>query len=344
MESSFGHLMKVTKDFYLVSIGINEISDGIKNSKRFKIAILHLTFCAILNLILTLFSISNYFYSFLKADFLPGQFKIFVVGYTIIAFWILVIKIDMILAEIKWNLNSLKVFYFLINNIKSKHKLTDLNYNRLTILSRISQIILVNYGTPIAALSFMALIVLIAILSQKIIFILLAINLISYTLIAVIAFSCWICINLILSSYYKMRFDQINSSIKSIVPNDKCNVINKRREKQLINLIWKHKSISEEVYKLNLMFQWSAGVMSIVLSTDRVIAFYLLINFNNNILVNMLLSIGLCLIVIFGFGLTYLFSRQIKSAHQSDKLINSILCKFNMRLQFKFKVIEFSLK
>ena len=41
MESSFGHLMKVTKDFYLVSIGINEINYGIKNPKRFKISIMH---------------------------------------------------------------------------------------------------------------------------------------------------------------------------------------------------------------------------------------------------------------------------------------------------------------
>ena len=30
LEKSIGHLMKVAKDFYLISIGINEINDGIK--------------------------------------------------------------------------------------------------------------------------------------------------------------------------------------------------------------------------------------------------------------------------------------------------------------------------
>ena len=133
-----------------------------------------------------------------------------------------------------------------------------------------------------------------------------------------------------------MRFDQIHSSIRTIVSNG--NVINKRRERQLINLIDEHKSISNEIHKLNLMLRRSAGVMSIVLSTDRMIILHLFINFNNNIFVNVMLVATCCVLFVFGFGLTYLFSRQIKSAHQSDKLIYSTLCRFNMRLKFKFKV------
>ena len=44
-----------------------------------------------------------------------------------------------------------------------------------------------------------------------------------------------------------------------------------------------------------------------------------------------------------GFGLTYLFSRQIKSAHQSYGLINSIQSEFKMRIHLRFKVIKLKL-
>ena len=157
---------------------------------------------------------------------------------------ILVFKIDMILAEIKLNLSPLKVFYFLINDLKSEHKLNDFYYNRLAILSRIVQIGVFNTGAQMIAIISSGFSVFIAILSQKFIWILLTIYFLPSIIIAAITFSCWMCINLILFSYYKFRFDQIHSSIKSIIPNGKSNIINKRKEKQLIKLINEHKLLS----------------------------------------------------------------------------------------------------
>ena len=336
MENSLGHLMEVAKDFYLVSIGIDDIYNGIKNPKRFRVVILHLICFGFFTVIFNLFMISDYLYSLIKESFLPDNFRVFIIAIALSTIWISVIKIDMILAEIKLNLSPFRVFYFLIKNLKSKHKLIDLNYNRLVILSRLIQLGILDYGGPMAAIMIMGLCVLITILSQKFIWIFICICFLLTAIVGVVSFSFWMCINLIMFSYYKMRFDQIHSSIKSIVSNG--NVIHKRRERQLVNLIEEHKSVSNEIYKLNLMLRRSAGGMSIVLTTVRIMLFHLLINFNNNIFVNILLVTVSCLLFIFGFGLTYLFSRQIKSAHQSDKLIYSILCTFTMRLQYKFKV------
>ena len=336
MQSSLDHLMKVAKDFYYISIGSNEISDGIKNSKRLKVSILQLIYMLIGSMILHLFAISNYFYSLLHTDFLPGHFRILVIGSALASIMILAIKIDMILAEIKSNLSPLKVFYFLINNLKTKHKLTDLNYNRLAILSRIVLTVLLEYGVPISLELAIVFCVLIAILSQKLIWIFLSINFVPCVLLSGVIFTSWMCINFILFAYYTMRFDQIHSSIKSIVSNG--SFINKRREKQLINLFEEHKSVANQIHKLNSMLRRSAGVIAIELSTGRMMILYLLINYNNNFFVKLMLFNAFFIMLIFGFGLTYLFSRQIKSAHQSDKLIYSILCRFNMRLQFKFKV------
>lgn len=41
LQVSLSYLMNVMRDFYIISIGINEINYGIKNPKRFKISIMH---------------------------------------------------------------------------------------------------------------------------------------------------------------------------------------------------------------------------------------------------------------------------------------------------------------
>ena len=94
MEWSIGHLMKVAKDFYMVSMGINEINDGIKNPKRFRLIIWHIIYLPIFTLINHLFAISNYFYSLLKTDFLPGHFRRIVFGFALGILWFLVIWIS----------------------------------------------------------------------------------------------------------------------------------------------------------------------------------------------------------------------------------------------------------
>ena len=66
MEHSLGNMMEIAKSFFfVVSIGINEINDGIKNPKGIQVMILHIFYLGIFTLILNIF-ISNYLYSLLK--------------------------------------------------------------------------------------------------------------------------------------------------------------------------------------------------------------------------------------------------------------------------------------
>ena len=227
MKKSLDHLMEVAKDFHFISIGINEINNGINNSKRFRITILNAIFFGIITFVVSLISISSYHFSLLKENFLPDHFRIILLIYSFGFIWVLVIKIDMILAEIKFNLCPLKVFYLLINDLKSEHKLNTLNYNRLAIFSRSVQILLLDFGATMFGIISVGLSGLIAILSQKFIWIFFTICLSPCIILATTYASCWMCINLILSSYYKFRFDQTNSSIKPIITNGKSNIINK---------------------------------------------------------------------------------------------------------------------
>lgn len=337
MESSVGHLMEVSRNLYFISIGIDEIINGLKNRMRFQFSLLHIAYFGIFTFFLDLFSFSNYFYGFLKLEFLPDYFRINMSVYAIGFTWILGAKIDMMLAEIKSNLEPYKVFYFLINNVKSEHKLSDLNYNRLAILSRIILIGVLDYGTPIMEIIAIGLVILIGILSSKLIWILSAIYFAPALVIACLNFSCWICSVFIHFSYYKLRFHQIHHKIKSIIPNGKCSSLSKTSQTQLINLIQEHKDISNQIHKLNLMIRRAAGGLAIFLITDRIIVLYLLINYNNNAFVVVMLLCQFLMLFIVGFAITFLCSRQIKSANQSYELVQSILCRFNIKLPLRLK-------
>ena len=65
-----------------------------------------------------------------------------------------------------------------------------------------------------------------------------------------------------------------------------------------------------------------------------------MINVQNFLLVFIQIGIFIYCFV-FGFGLTYLFSRQIKSAHKSHNLILSSARKLKMRVSFRIKVIHY---
>ena len=82
--------------------------------------ILHLIYVATFTFIFNLIAASNYLLTFIKANFLPECFRLIIIGLGIGVFWILIVKIDVLLAEIKLNLSAFKVHY-LVNDSYSKH-------------------------------------------------------------------------------------------------------------------------------------------------------------------------------------------------------------------------------
>lgn len=118
---------------------------------------MHLIYFATFTLILNLIAASNYLFTFIKADFLPEYFRLIIIRFGIGMFWIFIVKIDILLAEIKLNLSPFKVFYYLMNDSYFKHKLNDSNFNRLAILARIILIMILDYFTLIIGIISMGL-------------------------------------------------------------------------------------------------------------------------------------------------------------------------------------------
>ena len=149
MKKCLETLSNAMKDYYVLPKGFDEIYKEINNAKRFKFYILVL----IVNWIATFYHLiwitSDYIWSKTDGAFLPDKVKVCLSMIVILHCFASILKTELILGQIKYNLSPLKVIYQLINNDKESHKLTDRNYNRLAILSRIVIIFMLNYAGPI---------------------------------------------------------------------------------------------------------------------------------------------------------------------------------------------------
>lgn len=149
LKNSIGTLSNTMKRFYILSIGFNEIWNGTKNPKRFKLSIF---FCIIMwiNVIWNfLIIIIHNFRSYFDNTFFPEYSK---TGIFILALVLTIdttIKTDLLFGEIDGNINALKVFQIIKINLKLFHQLTDKNYKRLAILSRIMIVIFLYYASPL---------------------------------------------------------------------------------------------------------------------------------------------------------------------------------------------------
>ena len=88
------------------------------------------------------------YWPLISGPYLPDFIKTDFIAVIMMMFFTAFCKTDFILGHIKYNLTPLKVFYHLKMDIKSRHKLTEKNYKRLAILSRIITVIMLNYASP----------------------------------------------------------------------------------------------------------------------------------------------------------------------------------------------------
>lgn len=125
MKNSLQALSNAMKNYYIISVGFNEIYNGIKKPKKFKMCIL----VCLINWITTFYHLiwisSDYFWSKTDGPFLPNKSRICYLGAVVLFFYIGIFKTDLALSEINSNLSPFKVFYPLMKDVEAIHKLTD---------------------------------------------------------------------------------------------------------------------------------------------------------------------------------------------------------------------------
>ena len=133
-ENSIKILSNAMKNFYIISIGFDEIYNEIKNSRRFIL-------CIILNLIMWfalswhLLLLTPQIWSMVNNEFLPDYLhtSIFIISAVLVL--AAVEKIDYLLAQTNAYIHIFNVFYNLSH--KTSHQLSDQNYKKLALYSQI---------------------------------------------------------------------------------------------------------------------------------------------------------------------------------------------------------------
>ena len=136
--------------------------------------------------------------------------------------------------------------------------------------------------------------------------------------------------------YYKLRFDQINDEIKSII--QKNDLIPFRDQIKLIRLIKKHNQLAEKTHQLNLGLRRSVSAFFIIISAILNLSLHLIVDANNSFETS-LYGQYIVLCIFAGFGVLLLFSMQIKAAHESSKYFYNILSRQRFLFRFQWKVM-----
>ena len=337
LKNSLKSFTEIAMKYFVISVNFDEIYHEYKNPKQFKKCVLVYVLTWFTTFYALSFVLSDGMYSLIDSPFLPDNFGILLLLAVFASTIILVGKTDLLLGEIKSNLNSFKIFYYLINDHKSKHKLTSANCKKLAILSRILEIFLIDYAIRFFII-FGILVFLKIVIECKTYVLQWSIILVFFPMYLIYVFTAvtLFFIFYILLLYYKLLFDQISHHFK-LIHDKKSLVINISKEKRLIKLIYQHNLASIKIHQINLLFRRTAAFVFIVFSFLKIISFYLII-YSDDIIITIVLVNLVIVVIIFGFGMSYLFSLQIKSAHQSYQTIHSFICKYKMRFYLKLKV------
>lgn len=354
LTNSLNHLENFTKKFYVLSVGFDEIYFRIENPRRFKISVLICAMFWLTKLFVVSLLSSNCMFSMMDIPSINIQFKKLLLLALSIVIFISVFKTDCLLAEIGNNLDALNVIYYLVKDKRDKHKLNDKNYKKLGILSRMSQLLLIDVASILILVGFVLFCTILAILSGKWFWISGTFIFTSVVITMIYTVTTITCLVMIIFAYYTMIFRQINDRIKSISnislmrtnqealfikKNNKIKSFGRIRENQLIHLINQHNQAAIEIHKMNLLIRKSLASLFVNFSFIKILSLYLIFHLSNAY-IKILLSLITFVPLIFLFGLTYMLTMQIKFAHQPLTLFQSIVCRYKTSLSTKLKVIK----
>ena len=343
LENSLEHLENFIKKYYVFSVVFNDIYYGNVNMKRFIIFIVNWAFGWFAVLYFLSFIFSDTMFSLMNVPSFSGErLKLLWLLEAMIFVLVAVVKTDILLGQIHYNLSPFKVIYYLMNDLKQLHKLNEKNYKKLAILSRSIQFLFMDCVTFVLVITVTLFMTKIAILSGKIFWIWGNITVILIIITSLTTATSSVCLAIIMLSYYTMIFDQINDEI-NLISNEKSTffkrrkIINKAKQKQVISLIHEHNLAAIEIHKFNLIIRRSVGCFFINFAMMKIISLYLVVNSNEFFTKLFLIEFNFVMLIA-GFTLSYLFSSQIKSAHQPLKAVHSIVSKYKMNLKLKLKV------
>ena len=213
------------------------------------------------------------------------------------------------MAELNGSISVLKVIYYLQEDIKSKHGLTNSNHKKLTILALILKAVLIL--SSISTFTIMSLTLLyISIMSKRITMLILTPFLIYILWSIILSLACSFILGFVVIYYYLLVFSQINYQNNMIYQNSKCFLTFLHRIRLYI-LINKHNLIAIQISKINFVIRRSLFAFYIGLALVQVIPVNIILK--SHIWFEKILYLsGLICIMVSGFIMPYCLSELAK--------------------------------
>lgn len=334
-SNSINYLFDFINKHNVMSVEIDDIYFGQKNSKRFFLCILN---CIFVWLFQVVFYYILVFHNWIfHHPNLPDQFEALIFCGVSLSLPIAVMKTVYLKIEINDNLSFLKFIYYLKQNWKRKHQLNDASFKKLCNLLIINNLFVIDLLTPSILITvFITLIHIYLITNSNTWLIMSPFILYNVYLQSITSASIGSIITISIL-YYKLLYDQINDKIKLIC---KSKLLTRIHRLSLFKAIQQHNLCSIQLNKMNLLFNLTAAIATVILSLNQLILINAIMNITSFYFNIALIFISI-MVFICNFILTYFFSLQIKSAHQSYQQLFSLI-KFKFSLPLKWQVNHYT--
>lgn len=330
INDPIANIFNYSVKYNVISVNIYDIFYRRKNKRKLIINSLNCACLWLSILITSLCLLTDDVLNYFENPMIPfDQIKQIFLLITSIYILVTVFKTDYLLEEKRNNLIRLKVFYHLILNDKSEHKLNAYNFKRYKNFVKSIDLILIRCGHPFMLLFILTLTF--VFLKSNLTIVIICLPLIIYSIFTYVTSSLSIAaLNLCLFVYQYMRLKQINNRMKIF------SKINKISPGIFIRLINEHNDISSEIDKLNLVFRKSYGVYNFLVCCILVFLLYLSI-YTKSIYYRLVFVICFAIFLSVFLVTGFLMEKLTNTAHQSYNLIYS-LSKRRLTYKIRFKV------
>ena len=329
------------KKFFLTSVDFFQIYHYKFNIIRYLICVLHFILMNFGLLIFLLIAINDSAYNLIDNTLLPTNFRfilLFLLSFLILS---ICVRLDILINEWTHRLRVFKVLYHFLGDDKKSIGLKEKNYEKLSILLKFIELIFLKGFAPLICFLLVFLFLLIAIKSNNFAFQLLTPLILYLVLMTASTLALIVLLGFLVFYYYKLLFDQINDGFKRIYKSS-SKIVPLKDQMRLIKLIGIHDLKAEEIQQMNQFFRKTLLLLFIFLALVQTIPLHLYIE-SDQLIYQIIFLVFLLIAMIFGFGVVFVLSMQIRSAHKPSKMIYCVFSRklhhHKINLHFKFKVI-----
>ena len=335
LSTTIKNIGKWITNWHLTSVDFTGILLNEFNTKKYCFNCIHFGLYNICNVFLILFICIDSLWQLVDNQFLPRNTRILLILAEAVGLITASLRFDVLYDEWHNHLRIFKFAYYLQENRQLKDGLNKRNHFKLSTFTKLIEILIVKIYQVVLDLGIILICIYIIINANNLVLYLLFPLVLYWMSIMSSTVAIGFLLAFLVAYYYKLLFDQINDQIETIYKRS-TNSLSIVCQLHLIKLIKKHQIITKQMYQLNIFICRTALIYFIVITLFQIIVLNLYFD-SDSLFYKIAYIVLLSASITFGFGVVFLSSLQINSAHKPAKLIRKILYKSKRKLNFYFK-------